>query len=372
MRKSTRVSIGVLAAILASGTVLGQEKEGQAPAQAIQTAGQAVPVTPIQKLIAYGNGPVPMVLIPDTGFNASVWMSFMERNGGRYSMVAVTFPGFDGTNPPELGPKEDWEAMRLSNNAVLAVVKMIEERGLDKPVVIGHGYGGHLAMRIALEHPDKVRSIVSIDGLPVAPLADPNQDDSLGARRLIVREGLAPKMGIISEQEWNGRHYSTAFTLVTDGHRANELAAMLASQDRGIYTFMMFEAMLSDLRPALKGLRVPMLCVAPVTPDPVPPAGVVHAAWYNNLGAPPGSWLTFYPNCRHFVMDDNPEQLDHDVALFVEGKDIPGAKRSTEPLPKDDEAGDKSRPLPDYSDALKRKEAEKERDVEQGKPASAP
>lgn len=289
-------------------------------------------VTPIQKHVSAGSGPLSMILVADIGFDWTVWKTFMERNADRYTMYAVTLPGFDKTEAPELAPGEDWEAMRLTNNAVEALARFVKEQSLDRPVVMGHGYGGHLVMKFALDHPDLTRAIISIDGMPVQPLADPNQDDSLGERRLIVREALAPKMNLLTQQEWHDRHYATAIGLVTDGHRANDLAAMLAAQDRGVYSFFLFESILSDIRPQLKQIRVPMLCIAPITPEPPPPASIVRSTWENALGAPPGSWLVYYPMCRHFVMDDNPAQLDVDVALFTAGKDVPGGQKSAIPL----------------------------------------
>ncbi|MBL8747124.1 MAG: alpha/beta hydrolase [Phycisphaerae bacterium] len=273
-----------------------------------------------------------MILVPDIGFDWTVWKTFMERNGDRYSMWAITIPGMDKTEAPQLLPGEDWEAMRLTINTVSAIAQFIEENKIDRPVIVGHGYGGHMAMRLALDHPDLTRGIVSINGLPVQMLADPNQEDSLAERRLILRESLAPKMKMLTDQEWHDRHYATGFSLVTDGHRANELAAMLASQDRGVYSFFLFETILSDIRPRLQELRVPMLCIAPITPEPPPPPQIVHLTWQKALGAPPGAWLVYYPNCRHFVMDDNPQQLDVDISLFVAGKDVPGGQKSPTPI----------------------------------------
>lgn len=326
--RGTLSVVGLVGVGFVATGAFGQTTPATAPASAPPVAVGPRILAPIQKFTSSGIGPVPMILVPDIGFDWSVWKTFMERNGDRYTMYAITIPGMDKTEAPQLRPKEDWEGMLLSNNTVEAIAVFIKDQSLERPVLVGHGYGGHLAMRVALDHPKLVRSIVSIDGLPGQPMADPNQDDSLGERRLIIRETLAPQMRLLNDQEWHDRHYASGFSLVTDGHRANELAGMLASQDRGVYTFFLFETLLSDLRPRLKDLTVPMLCIAPITPEPPPPPQIFHMTWTNALGAPPGAWLVFYPNCRHFVMDDNPAQLDVDIALFVAGKDIPGGQKS--------------------------------------------
>lgn len=316
----SRVMLGVVMGLIVGRCALGQAAQ---PAAVGERA-----VTPIQEVSRAGNGPVAMVLIPDIGFDWTVWKTFMERNGERYTMYAVTLPGIGATEPAELREGENWEAMALSTNASRALVRLIEEYKIEKPVVMGHGFGGHLAMRLALDEPARVRAVISVDGLPVQPLGDPNQDDSLPERRRILREALVPKMMGLPEQEWKDRHFINTRGMVADDFRARELALMLGKQDRAVFLYYFFESMQSDLRPRLSGLSVPMLCIAPITPKPPPPPQIVHMVWEKYLGTPPGTWLTFYPDCYHFVMDDNPAQLDHDVDLFVQGKAIPGAVRT--------------------------------------------
>lgn len=288
---------------------------------------------PIQQVATLGDGPIPMVLVPDVGYDCTIWKSFMERNAHRYTMYAVTLPGFGGTHAPELKPGELWDSLVLTKNAVAALVKFIDDQGLVRPVVMGHGYGGHLAMKLAIEHPMKTRAVISVDGLPVQPLADPNQDDSFSERHALIRDSIAPKMIQMSDEEWHNRHFMSTMSVVSDDFKARDYAVLLSKQDRGVHMMYLFETLMSDVRPGLKTIQVPLLCIAPVSPDPNPPREIFHMAWYDSLGAPPGAWLTFYPDCRHFVMDDNPDQLDFDVDLFIRGKDIPGARRSTEPIP---------------------------------------
>ena len=36
-------------------------------------------------------------------------------------------------------------------------MQLVEERSLDRPVLVGHSLGGHLAYRLAAEHGDNLR-----------------------------------------------------------------------------------------------------------------------------------------------------------------------------------------------------------------------
>ena len=46
-----------------------------------------------------GTGDTALVLIPGLVCGWEVWESFMDRNGDRYTMYAVTLPGMNGSEP---------------------------------------------------------------------------------------------------------------------------------------------------------------------------------------------------------------------------------------------------------------------------------
>ena len=52
-----------------------------------------------------GTGPVDLVLIPGLACDWRVWEDFLQRNARRYTMYAVTLPGFGGA-PAEFDPDE--------------------------------------------------------------------------------------------------------------------------------------------------------------------------------------------------------------------------------------------------------------------------
>jgi len=51
------------------------------------------------------------------------------------------------------------------------LVWFIGDRGLDRPVIVGHSMGGLIAMNLARKHPDIARAIVMVDA-PVTPLPE--------------------------------------------------------------------------------------------------------------------------------------------------------------------------------------------------------
>lgn len=331
--RSARVRVGFVAVMagvlfLASAAVRAQDDDAE--------VGMGPAVTPFQMVEVRGDGPIPMILIPDIGFDVSVWTAFMDRNAARYKMYAVALPGCSTTSAPPLPDGATWEDLPLTRNAVAAVDHLIRSRGIDRPVIVGHGYGGLVAMSAAIEFPDRVRAVVSINGLPVQPMADPSRDPDFNERKEIIFRSVAPDIRKLTDEEWRSKQFANLLDLVTDQFRARDLAAMFLRTERGVATFYFLESLLVDVRPGLKTLTAPMLCIAPISPNPSTPVALTRMIWLNNLGAPPNTTLSFYPDCRHFVMDDNPAQLDHDLALFLAGEPIPGGLRAIEPVPPDE------------------------------------
>src|SRR5262249_52253350 len=132
-----------------------------------------------------GRGPIPMILIADIRTDWSLYRSFMERNADRYTMYAVTLPGYGGAPAPPRPEKLDLKATPWWDGAEKGVISLIEKNRLDKPVVVGMATSCFLATRLAVNHPDKIRAAVVIDGNIYATfrsLANPDYPATLEER----------------------------------------------------------------------------------------------------------------------------------------------------------------------------------------------
>lgn len=326
------IRIVLAAGLVASACGLARAQEGATATQPPATAAQPAdgPVSPIAHVEKRGDGPIPMVLIPGVASEWSVWDGFMTRNARRYTMHAITLPGFGGSEPPELGDKDTYETLAVTRNADRAVLKYLRESGLEKPVLVGHGYGAMIALRIALSHPELVRAVVSVDGMPVIPMADPRKELDLTARKEQIRNTMLKSFVQMSEDDWKNQQYMNALALVSDDRRARELGEMFNRTDRAVAFHYYLESLLVDLRSQMSTLEVPTIFIAPMAPIGVPNK-VQHQQWRAALGAPPNTTLKFYNDCRHFVMDDLPDQLDMDIDLFTRGEGVPDSFKSFEP-----------------------------------------
>ncbi len=270
-----------------------------------------------------GDGPVDMVLIPDVWCGWTVWDAFMDRNADAYTMVAVTLPGMCGTAPPGTPEKivevmDDRILTPWLDNAVAAVLDVIEREGLERPVIMGHGMGALIGFRLSVEHPDAISGHVAVDGAPSTLLY--TKPLPIEERTDIVRTRLLRTLRSLHDDAWPDHVGS----FVASGVRAEERAASIREEaertDRDAGTRYFLEYYGSDVTDAIRGVYVPTLVIAAAGDIPV--ARVrgrdrLHAAWYAHLAGMRDLELVFVPECRHFVMDDAPERLDALVHALV-------------------------------------------------------
>jgi pimeloyl-ACP methyl ester carboxylesterase len=97
-----------------------------------------------------GNG-VPVVFIHGLTFERSAWRPVMDRLGNGIRSVAVDLPGHGETPGPPCSLDE--AASRLHT--------LLEQAGVERPVVVGHSMASSIALLYAASHP--VRGVVSVD-----------------------------------------------------------------------------------------------------------------------------------------------------------------------------------------------------------------
>jgi len=116
----------------------------------VAVAGQAVHVEQA------GRGDAVLLL---HGFGASsyAWRLVVPELARHHRVIAPDLNGFGWTQRPE-----SLEAYALEGQARL-VVGLLDELGVERVQVVGHSYGGGLALWLAATRPQRVRSLVLVD-----------------------------------------------------------------------------------------------------------------------------------------------------------------------------------------------------------------
>jgi pimeloyl-ACP methyl ester carboxylesterase len=291
------------------------------PGDGVIASGSAKPGE-LGNVIKEGSGRIPIILIPDVGMDANVFQSFLSRNKNHYTMYAVTLPGFGGTSKIPSFEKRDYVARRLWKNAEEAIVNLIEKEKLKAPVIIGHQGGSYLAMRLALDFPDKIRSAVVLNGLVYAPLSSPK--DPTGKltperRNQVAKVFLPIELFPRPSRECFSKYWQNmGGTMSTDPKRNLELAQNAGKSDAHLTWDYGAELYTTDLSNEISGLKIPVLVIPSVTdPKKTSPNPAVD------------QWKTFptqsikvipMENVGTFPVDDNPELFDKMILDFVSVK----------------------------------------------------
>jgi pimeloyl-ACP methyl ester carboxylesterase len=99
-----------------------------------------------------GNGPAVVCFHCSTS-SSKQWQPLMQILSGKYTVIAVDLYGY-GKTPPWQGENR----LTLKNEA--ALVEHVFNTCDSSPILIGHSYGGAVAMTAALMYPDCVNGLV--------------------------------------------------------------------------------------------------------------------------------------------------------------------------------------------------------------------
>ncbi len=100
----------------------------------------------------YGQGD-PLVLVAGTGISLAPWRVFQVPEFSKhYQVLIYDHRGLGRSDKPDVPYSTRLFAKDRAG--------IIDALGIDKAHVMGHSMGGRVAQRVALDYPDKVRSLV--------------------------------------------------------------------------------------------------------------------------------------------------------------------------------------------------------------------
>ncbi len=111
-----------------------------------------------------GRGPA-VLLLHGLGGNLAHWERVAPLLHGRYRLIAIDLPSHGASTAPA-----DYSV----DHDLGAVDEVRQRLGLDRPALVGHSYGGMLAVSLGSSRPGDYRVVVNVDGLGFA--LDPERE----------------------------------------------------------------------------------------------------------------------------------------------------------------------------------------------------
>lgn len=110
-----------------------------------------------------GAGEPALLFIHGWTCNRTNWRDQFSHFAKKHHVVALDLRGHGESDKPD----EDYSI----DGFVEDIIWLIDELGLEKPVIVGHSMGGCIAMNLARKHPDVASAVVLIDS-PIVPLPE--------------------------------------------------------------------------------------------------------------------------------------------------------------------------------------------------------
>lgn len=215
-----------------------------------------------------------------------------------YRNIVVDLPGWGRSTRPETDEP-------LIFHAADRVLRAMTALGIERAHLVGNSYGGGVAMRVAMTHPDRVDRLVLMAPGGVLPADAPPWP--IGLERLLgymaaakpSREDMAQFVRLMVYDE----------TLAT-----NELIDERYESSLRAHPELPIPPNFGDLTPDLARVAAPTLLVWGREDQTVP------LTWATKiLQGIPDAELRVLPNCRHWVQYERAPEFNHIVREFLRG-----------------------------------------------------
>ena len=278
----------------------------------------ARPVTPLAEVLVIGepaDAAFPdLILIPGIGLSLEAWRPWMESNAGRYRMHAVTLPGMAGTAPPPI-PDPPTSDTPLLDNAAAAIAAYINDNDLVRPVILGHGTGGMVAMLTGVRFPELVGAVASITMAPAVPISSEPLTQAERAEQAFAF--IQPRNAAMTEQQVAAALQGTYFNALDPGPLRDRVLRDAAACEPHVLSQYWPEVVFTDLIDAIaanESLPV-LLCL--------PAGGPFRQAdqWHAIADAADSILLVEFTSSRSFCHYDQPERFEAALqALFARAR----------------------------------------------------
>jgi pimeloyl-ACP methyl ester carboxylesterase len=176
------------------------------------------------------------VLIHGLGQDGKLWDRVAPALAARHRVVIVDLPGHGGSPP-------------LSSPSVPAVAEALDrtlkEQNVKRALLVGHSYGGLIALEEAAAHPERALGIISIDLATYVPV------DS---------ERIA-NLNQIIEQRYQLFVQGVFSTMTHDSTQVDSVVAKAERVPRPVLAAYFRNVWRTDLRERIRPLKTPMLVV---------------------------------------------------------------------------------------------------------------
>lgn len=235
----------------------------------------------------------PVVLLHGIPGSAGVWDHVVERLAGEHRVVVPDLLGF-GSSPGEADIETLW-----ADSQARALAALLDELGIERAALVGHDFGGPVALALTAARPDLATGLVlcATNAFPDTPIPLPIRAVTWplvgGPAARLLFSGPALRMMLRQGSGPSAREQASVRTIFATALR--ELEDRYAPIER-----------------ALRAVSCPSLVV---WGDRDPFFGLAQAR--RTAAALPGARLVILEGAGHFLPSERPGRLAAEIAAFL-------------------------------------------------------
>jgi pimeloyl-ACP methyl ester carboxylesterase len=232
----------------------------------------------------------------------------VDRLAGTHVCKVFTIAGFAGV-PAGATPDFDSVQQKIAEYARLA--------GGDKPVLVGHSFGGILAMAVAASHPELFSRVVIVDAVPFpSGLLSPAMSSQQAKEQASAVRNALLQLDTASVKQFLKSGLSTA---VQDTAMLAQIVRWMAASDRQTLAQAEYVALSCDLRRAIANITIPALVLGTwAGREPFGlNAATLNERLHDQFAMMPDCAIAISNSSRHFIMYDDPQWLVDQLTEFL-------------------------------------------------------
>ena len=256
----------------------------------------------------HGNsGPV-IVLIPGMSTPGAVWDDTVTALSNDHRLLVVEVRGFDGADAPANAKPG------LVAGIVDDLAADLKARGLGKPAIVGHSFGGLVAMQFALDHPGQLDRLMIVDALPFfGTVFDAKATvASVQPRAAQMRDMMVEQAAVIKAAAAKGIATDPGGDMARSAENRIRIANWSMRSDPAVVAQALYEDLGLDLRQDIARIAVPMTVLYQAS-DPES----ARARYGADYAAQPKARLVPVADAAHFIMLDQPEKFRTELKSFL-------------------------------------------------------
>jgi pimeloyl-ACP methyl ester carboxylesterase len=222
------------------------------------------------------------------------WYPTVEVVAGHFRTYSLDFWGF--------GDSRRKNTLESIQNYSEQVVRFLNELGIDRILLVGHSMGGMVALKTALDHPERI--------VRVATVGAPIQGKSLSW--LLKLTDVSFIANAFAQWSWLRRNLFRFFLGEASDPAVHEILDDSLKSNASTLHFAIKSMLRTDLRPELAGLQVPALIMHGGMDD------IVSSRQTNLVRGVPMAEVCLMPASRHFPFLDEPEIFNDVLLRFLQ------------------------------------------------------